>query len=136
VFGGLLTVVGITGFLADAHFDSTHHSSFLGLWDVNGWYNLFHLVVGLVGLAVAVSPNRLHVRWYAGVFGAVWLALAIWGFYETVGTEIVSGLPNTTGANIFHVILGLLGIAACAHGIFIPQGARHDDHTGPASKGF
>jgi len=136
VFGGLLTVVGITGFLADAHFDSTHHSSFLGLWDVNGWSNLFHLVVGLVGLAVAVSPNRLHVRWYAGVFGAVWLALAIWGFYETVGTEIVSGLPDTTGANIFHLILGLLGIAACAHGIFIPQGARHDDHTGPMSKGF
>lgn len=136
MFGGVLTVVGITGFLADAHFDSTHHSSFLGLWDVNGWYNLFHLVVGLIGLAVAVSPNRLHVRWYAGVSGAVWLALAIWGFYETVGTEIVSGLPNTTGANIFHLILGLLGIAACAHGIFIPQGARHDDHTGPASKGF
>jgi Domain of unknown function (DUF4383) len=136
VFGGLLTVVGITGFLADAHFDSTHHSSFLGLWDVNGWYNLFHLVVGLIGLAVAVSPNRLHVRWYAGIFGAIWFALAIWGFYETVGTEVVSGLPNTTGANIFHLILGLLGIAACAHGIFIPQGARHDDHTGPTSKGF
>ena len=136
MFGGLLTVVGIAGFFAYAHFDSTHHSSFLGLWDVNGWYNVFHLVAGLIGLAVAISPNRLHVRWYAGVFGVIWIVLAVWGFYSTVGTEVVSGLPNTTGANIFHLVLGLLGVAACAHGMFIPQGARHDDHTGPTSRGF
>jgi hypothetical protein len=134
--GTLLTVVGIAGFVADSHFDTTHHSSFLGLWDVNGWYNVFHLVAGLLGLAVAASPNRLHVRWYAGVFGVIWLALAIWGFYEAIGTEIVSGLPNTTGANIFHLVIGLLGILVCAHGMFIPQGPRHDDHAAGTGRGF
>jgi hypothetical protein len=136
VFGTLLIVVGATGSspTPTSTARTTRRSSACGT--SNGWYDVFHLVVGLLGLISALSPNRQHVRWYAGVFGVVWLALAIWGFYETVGQEIVSGLPNTTGANIFHLILGVLGIAACAHGMFIPQGERHDDHTGPVSRGF
>jgi len=80
------------------------------------------------GSLYAFSVDNIPAFW-----SELWDYLGIAG---DKGTEIVSGLPNTTGANIFHVILGLLGIAACAHGIFIPQGARHDDHTGPASKGF
>jgi hypothetical protein len=35
-----------------------------------------------------------------------------------------------------HLILGVLGIAACAHGILIPQGPRHDDHAAGTGRGF
>jgi Domain of unknown function (DUF4383) len=134
--GVLLTAIGIGGWFADAHFDTTHHASFLGLWDVNGWFNLLHLVAGVLGFATAYSPNRLHVRWYAGIFGVIWIVLAIWGFYVDVGDLIVSGLPASVGANWFHLVIGLLGIAACAHGMFIPQGARHDDHAAGTGRGF
>jgi Domain of unknown function (DUF4383) len=132
----LLTVIGIAGFFADPDFNTVKNDSFLGLWDTNGWYDLFHLAAGVIGLACAFSPNRLHVRWYAGVFGAIWLALALWGFYVDVGDLIVSGLPVSVGSNWFHLIIGLLGIAAAAHGMFVPQGARHDDHAAGTGRGF
>jgi hypothetical protein len=136
VFGVVLTVVGIGGFFADAHFDTVHHESFLGLWDVNGWLNVVHLAAGLLGLACALSPNRMHPRVYACVFGVIWIVLAIWGFYVDVGDQIVSGLPASVGANWFHLGTGLLGIAAAAHGMFIPQGPRHDDHAAGFGRGF
>ena len=40
--GILLTVIGLAGFFADAHFDATHQESFIGLFEVNGWANPRH----------------------------------------------------------------------------------------------
>jgi len=42
VLGILLTVIGLAGFFADAHFDATHQESFIGLFEVNGWANPRH----------------------------------------------------------------------------------------------
>src|SRR3954454_15123824 len=122
IIGGLLTIIGIAGFFVDAHFDSVHQKSFIGLFDVNGWANLIHLVAGLVGLAAV----KLGPRAYSAVFGIFWIVLALWGFYDDLGDDMVSGIPSSVGANWFHLVIGILGIAAAAHGYFVQQGARHD----------
>src|SRR4051794_15860301 len=60
VLGILLTVIGLRGFFADAHFDATHQESFIGLFEVNGWANLIHLIAGILGLVawkVAPAPT-------------------------------------------------------------------------------
>jgi hypothetical protein len=75
-------------------------------------------------------------RPYAAVFGIFWLALALWGFYEDLGDEVVSGIPSSVGADWFHLALGGLGIATAAHGYFVQQGARHDDHSAGTGRGF
>jgi Domain of unknown function (DUF4383) len=132
VVGILLTVIGLAGFFADAHFDSTHQESFIGLFDVNGWANLIHLIAGVLGLV----GWKLAPRPYAAVFGIFWVALALWGFYDDLGDDIVSGIPSSVGANWFHLALGALGIAAAAHGYFVQQGPRHDDHAAGTGRGF
>jgi hypothetical protein len=129
VIGILLTAVGICGFFVEAGFDGNRHDSFLGLFEVNGWSNLIHLIAGILGLAaVKIGP-----RAYAAVFGIFWIVLALWGFYDDLGDEVVSGIPSSVGANWFHLALGALGIAAAAHGYFVQQGPRHDDH--PPARG-
>jgi hypothetical protein len=132
VIGGLLTVVGIAGFFVDAHFDSAHQKSFIGLFDVNGWANLIHLIGGLLGLAAV----RLAPRAYAAIFGVFWIVLALWGFYDDLGDDMVSGIPSSVGANWFHLAIGALGIAAAAHGYFVQQGPRHDDRAAGTGRGY
>src|SRR3954465_11945413 len=81
IVGGLLTIIGLSGFFVDARFDSVHQTGFLGLWDVNGWFDLIHLVAGLLGLlAYKIAP-----RPYAAILGVFWLVLAFWGFYNDLG---------------------------------------------------
>ena len=132
VVGILLTVIGLAGFFADAHFDSAHQESFVGLFDVNGWANLIHLIAGVLGLVAW----KLAPRPYAAVFGIFWVALALWGFYDDLGDEVVSGIPSSVGANWFHLAVGALGIAAAAHGYFVQQRPRHDDHSAATGRGF
>ena len=130
--GGFLTIIGIAGFFVDAHFDSVHQKGFLGLWDVNGWFDTVHLVAGLLGLLSV----RLAPRAYAGILGVFWIVYAVWGFYNDLGDDVVSGLPSSVGANWLHLALGILGIAAAAHGYFVSDSPRHDDHAAGTGRGF
>ena len=104
----------------------------LGLWDVNGWFDLIHLIAGLLGLAaIKIAP-----RAYAAILGVFWVGYAIWGFYNDLGDDVVSGLPSSVGANWMHLAIGIVGIAAAAHGYFIQEGPRHDDHDAGSSRAF
>lgn len=58
VIGATLTVAGIVGFFYNASFatgDGTARDAVLGVLDVNGWHNLFHIASGGIGLVVAGS---------------------------------------------------------------------------------
>ena len=53
VIGATLTVAGIVGFFYNASFatgDGTARDAVLGVLDVNGWHNLFHIASGGIGL--------------------------------------------------------------------------------------
>jgi NAD/NADP transhydrogenase beta subunit len=112
VFGALLTIAGITGFFYNSEFTSREEvrNAVLGILDVNGWHNVFHILTGVLGLVVASSYSS--ARGYALGFGFVYVILAIWGFIIGSGHSILSIIPVNTEDSVLHLFIGLAGIAA------------------------
>ena len=97
VIGATLTVAGIVGFFYNASFatgDGTARDAVLGVLDVNGWHNLFHIASGGIGLVVAGSYGGS--RAYALGLGALYLLVALLGFLAGDGDEIVNLIPVTS----------------------------------------
>jgi Domain of unknown function (DUF4383) len=113
--GGVLVIAGIIGFFYEASFatgDSIVADDVFGILAVNGWHNLVHILLGLLGLASAGYAART----YALGAGLLYIVLAIWGFLETengVGV-LIDLIPINTEDNFLHLILGLTGVAAGA----------------------
>jgi hypothetical protein len=115
VVGAVLVIAGILGFFYEASFDtgdSLKADDVFGILAVNGWHNVVHIVLGLIGLAAA--GTNYSARLYALVFGVVYLALAVWGFLETENGfgVLIDLVPINTEDNFLHLILGLLGLGA------------------------
>ena len=113
--GGVLTIAGMIGFFYDSSFDTGSAltaDAVFGILDVNGWLNVVHIVTGLLGLAAVGYAARTC----ALVLGVVYVVVAIWGFAETTNGfgVILDFLPVNTEDNIFHLVLGLTGLAAGA----------------------
>jgi hypothetical protein len=110
VFGVTLAAVGILGFIADSSFGSgsdVEGSDFI-IFEVNGWHNLVHIASGVLGLALFRSVSG--ARAYALGFGAVYLAVTIWGFVD--GDSVLWLLPVDMADNWLHLAISLAGIAA------------------------
>jgi hypothetical protein len=112
VFGALLTIAGIIGFFYNSDFtsDKAVRDAVFGILDVNGWHNLVHILTGVVGLMAASSYTA--ARGYALAAGAVYIAVAIWGFAIGSGDSILSIVPVNTEDNVLHLLIGVAGIAA------------------------
>ena len=111
VVGALLTILGIVGFFYTGSFGSPGEvDRALGLFDVNGWGNVLHLVTGLVGLVAAGYAARA----YALGAGVLYSVVAIWGFAIGSGESILTIIPVNTPENVLHLLLGLAGLAAAA----------------------
>ena len=111
VVGAVLTIAGIVGFFYSSSFGSPGTvDKLFGIFAVNGWVNVAHLVAGLLGLAAAGYAARA----YALGFGLLYLVVAIWGFIIGGGDAILSIFPVNTGDNVMHLIIGLVGLAAGA----------------------
>jgi Domain of unknown function (DUF4383) len=113
--GGALVIAGIIGFFYDASFatgDDLRADAVFGVLDVNGWHNLVHLTLGLLGLAAAGYAART----YALAVGLLYVILAVWGFIETEDGfgALLDVVPVNTEDNFLHLILGLTGLAAGA----------------------
>ena len=112
VVGAALVVAGIIGFFYNSTFtsDKSVRDDVFGILSVNGWHNVVHLLTGAVTLAAARSMPRT----WAGVFGVVYLAVAVWGFIIGSGDSILSIIPVNTEDNILHLLLGATGLAVYA----------------------
>jgi len=115
VVGAVLVIAGIIGFFYNAHFGSGSDVfgndtsvKVFGVFAVNGWHNVVHLVTGAVGLLAAGYAARA----YALGVGAIYIVIAVWGFIIGSGDSILSIVPVNTADNVFHVLLGVLGIGA------------------------
>jgi hypothetical protein len=107
--GGVLVVVGIVGFFYSASFGSPGEvDDVFGLLSVNAWHDVFHILTGAVGLLVA----GYTARQYAFGAGAIYIAIAIWGFLIGSGGSILGFFPVNAADDWLHLILGVLGIAA------------------------
>ena len=113
VAGAVLLLGGIAGFFYNASFasgDGTERDALLGILDVNGWRNVVHILTGALGLAVAGSYGAS--RGYAIGLGLVYLGVALLGFIAGDGDEILNLIPVNTEDNLFHLLLGVAGLAA------------------------
>ncbi len=107
--GGTLLVVGIIGFFYSASFgDPGTVDKVLGLFAVNGWHNIVHILTGALGLLVA----GYAAREYALGLGVVYLIVAAWGFIIGSGESILGIIPVNTEDNFLHLALGALGLGA------------------------
>lgn len=113
--GAVLVIAGIIGFFYTAGFDTGvsgvagDTDEVFGILAVNGWHNVVHILLGLLGLLAA----GYAAREYALGVGLVYIILAIWGFAD--GDDIILGLvPLNNEDNFLHLILGLTGVAAGA----------------------
>jgi Domain of unknown function (DUF4383) len=109
--GVLLLSLGVAGFFygADLGAPGTVEAA-LGVLRVNGWLNLLQIATGALGLLAAGVASRR----YALLAGGFYTALAIWGFALDSGAAILGFLPASGGDDTFHLIIGLLGLAAAA----------------------
>jgi hypothetical protein len=107
--GAVLLVFGIVGFFYSASFGSPGEvGEMFGIFAVNGWDNVLHIFTGALGLMVAGYASRHYSLWLGGFY----VAFAFWGFAIGSGETILGLLPVNTGDNLFHLILGGLGVAA------------------------
>jgi Domain of unknown function (DUF4383) len=113
LFGIVLVGAGIVGFFYSSDFGEPGEvDGMLGILDVNGWLNVVHIATGLIGLAVAGSYG--NARAYAIGLGAVYVAIAIWGFIMGDGESLLGILPVNTEDNFFHLLIGVAGLGAGA----------------------
>jgi hypothetical protein len=110
LFGAVLLLVGILGFLADSSFGtgSDVNGSDLIVFEVNGWHNIVHILSGVLGLALWRTPAG--ARAYALGFGTVYLAVTVWGF--VTGDQVLWLIPVDTADNFLHLVISATGIAA------------------------
>jgi uncharacterized protein DUF4383 len=107
--GGILVIAGIVGFFYSASFGSPGEvDDVIGLFGVNGWHNLVHILTGALGLFLAGFAARRYAFW----LGVVYLGIALWGFVLGSGESILGFFPVNTEDNLLHLALGLLGVAA------------------------
>ena len=113
VVGATLVVAGIVGFFYNAEFtsDESVRDTVFGVFAVNGWHNVLHILTGVLGL-VAFGAGAYAVRSYAMALGLVYLAVAGLGFLVGDGDSILSIIPVNTEDNILHLLIGLAGVGA------------------------
>jgi len=106
--GAMLLLAGIVGFFYSASFGSPGEvDEVLGVFAVNGWVNVLHILTGALGLIAADYSSRGYSLW----IGAFYVVLAFWGFALGSGA-ILDLLPVSDGANVLHLLFGALGIVA------------------------
>jgi hypothetical protein len=113
VIGATLVVAGIAGFFYNADFgtgDGTDRDALLGILDVNGWHNTFHVLTGALGLAVAGAYDGS--RSYALGLGALYLVLTVLGFVAGDGDELLNVIPVNTEDSVLHLLIGIAGVGA------------------------
>ncbi len=113
VVGVTLVAAGIAGFFYNASFNSdpADRDALLGLFYVNGWTNVAHILTGLLGL-VAFTAGAYVSRYYAVGLGIVYSAVAVWGVIIGSGDSILSIIPVSAENNFLHLAIALTGLAA------------------------
>ena len=110
VFGLVLLLAGLLGFIVDATFDTggALDGDKLVVFEVNGWHNLVHIASGL--FLLAMSPRRASARAGAIGFGVVYGAVAIIGLVD--GNDVLGLIPVNPADNVLHIAISAAGIVA------------------------
>jgi hypothetical protein len=113
VIGLWWTINGIGAFLIDPNFATSHVHGGGKLFGsvaitVNGWHALFHLLPGLLG--VAVSSRARAALAYTLVAGTSYIVVATWGLLA--GTNALGLIAVDTSGDLVHLAEGVFVLAA------------------------
>jgi hypothetical protein len=111
-FGAVLVVVGAAGFAINSSFAMGDHvmgSRFLGLFEVNGWHNLVHLVSGVA--ALWFSRQAAGARSFSFAIGGVYGIVTILGIAYG-GGGLLGMIAMNTADNFLHLGIGAAGVMA------------------------
>jgi hypothetical protein len=107
--GALLVILGILGFFYSASFHSPGEvDDMLGVFAVNGWLNVIHIALGVIGLLVA----GFAARFYSLSIGLLLVILGAWGFVIGNDEAILGFIASNFCDDALHLVLGALGLAA------------------------
>jgi hypothetical protein len=76
--------------------------------------NLFHMVTGSLAVYAGLSDREVLATWYAQGSGAVYVLLAITGYFSPTlwGMGEAMGLQLELAEHIFHLLVGAWGLYA------------------------
>ncbi|ACZ42376.1 conserved hypothetical protein [Thermobaculum terrenum ATCC BAA-798] len=112
VFGIIYTIVGIAGFIpalitgnppANALGPESLSGNLLGIFAINLYHSIAHLVIGLIGLGV--YRNFSASRTYALVVGIIYALLFILGI---IGVDFGGLIPMNMPDHILHLVTAVI----------------------------
>ncbi|WIG58239.1 MAG: hypothetical protein OJF49_000984 [Ktedonobacterales bacterium] len=118
LLGIVLTLVGLLGFVGALAPDSR----LLGIFAIDPFHNVIHLLSGIVGLLAGFAAGSRYARLYAGVFGVVYGLVTVVGFIQ--GTTVLGLISVNLADNVLHLL-----IAVASLGVFF---LSSDTTTAPA----
>jgi hypothetical protein len=111
VGGVALIAIGIVGFFYSASFGTPGTvEEALGVFDVNGWFNMLYLAAGSLALLAATAAARA----FALCAGTLFTVVGVWSLALGGGEAILGLVPTGTGSSLLALTVGLLGLAAAA----------------------
>jgi hypothetical protein len=104
---------GLGAFLVDPNFATSHvhgDGKLLGLVAItaNGWHALFHLLPGVLGIAVARSVRASLL--YTLLVGALYIAVGSWGLIA--GGSTLGVIAVDAPGDVVHLAEGVIVLAA------------------------
>ena len=110
--GAVLVLVGLLGFLANSTFDTgtsgLDGDKLLGIFEVNGWHNVVHILTGL--LLLAVAGKRKTAKPGVLFFGIAYGLVTLIGLID--GKDVLGLIPVNPADNILHIALTATAILA------------------------
>lgn len=103
LFGIAFIFVGVAGFLPTF----MHNGLLLGYFEVNNMHNLVHLISGIV--AIIAATNYRYSKIYFQLFGLVYAAVAIVGFYRQGDLSFMMMHVNMAD-NILHIVIAVVAL--------------------------
>jgi hypothetical protein len=129
LIGWALVLAGIVGFFYSSAFGSPGETkAVLGVLDVNGFHNLFHIASGLLGIALARS--FASARAYCILLAAAYTVVAIWGFILGDGGAILSIIPVNTEDNVLHAFIAVTSLVVGLLTPPVPAPSSHEPGPG------
>lgn len=96
ILGVVFLAVGVLGFVNDP---------VLGLFEVNGFHNLVHLLSGVLALG-AVAMGEAAVRTFSKIFGLVYGLVAVLGFF--MESPLLGLIEVNMADNFLHIVLAVV----------------------------
>ena len=97
VFGAVLTLVGVLGFVPGI----TTDGMLLGIFEVDGLHNIIHLLTGLAALAAAWG--MYSTRMFFQAFGVVYAIVAVVGLLQ--GDTVLGLITTNMADHVLHLLL-------------------------------